>query len=68
MDVFLILFKTLYYVALKMEAARPSETLVSYHIAARCHNPEDRGMNLHRRENLKLRSFPAPAYLTLLES
>jgi hypothetical protein len=28
-----------------MEAARSSETLVSYHITARRHNPEDGDMN-----------------------
>jgi hypothetical protein len=36
-----------------MEAARSSETLVSYHITTWRHNPEDLDLNLHRRENLK---------------
>jgi hypothetical protein len=35
---------------LKMEAARSSERLVSYHTTRR-HNPEDSDSNLHRREN-----------------
>jgi gamma-glutamylcysteine synthetase len=37
----------------KMKAAKLSETLVSYHTTARRHNPENRDVNLHRRENLK---------------
>jgi len=40
---------------LKMEAARTSETLVSYHNTTLRHSPEDLDMNLHRRENLKSR-------------
>jgi len=36
-----------------MEAARSSETLVSYHITARHQKTEDRDLNPHRRENHK---------------
>jgi len=38
---------------LKMEVAQSSETLVSYHINAQCHNPGDLYLNLLRRENFK---------------
>jgi len=36
-----------------MEAAKYSETIVSYHITTWCHNPEDHNMNLQCHENLK---------------
>jgi hypothetical protein len=42
---------------LKMEAARSSETLVSYRGTTQPHNPGDLDVNLHRRENLKPRSI-----------
>jgi len=38
-----------------MEAACPSETLVSYHIITWRHNTEDYDLNIHRRENFKSR-------------
>jgi hypothetical protein len=40
-----------------MEAARSSETLVSYRNTARRHNPEDLDLNLQRSENLKSRNL-----------
>jgi len=36
----------------KMEAARNSETFVTYHKTTRCCNPEELDMSLHRCENL----------------
>jgi hypothetical protein len=36
-------------IILKMEAARFSETLVSYHNTTRRQNPEDLDLNLHSR-------------------
>jgi len=40
-----------------MEAARSYEKFLSYHITTRCHNSEDRELNLYRRENLKTRKY-----------
>jgi hypothetical protein len=40
-------------VALMMEAARTSETLVNFYQTTRCYNPEDSHLRTHRRENLK---------------
>jgi hypothetical protein len=39
--------------ALKMQAARSSETLVSYRITTQRYKPEDLDINLHCRENNK---------------
>jgi len=41
-DLDLKLYPSSSHFTLKMEAARSSETLVSYHITTRRHNPEDR--------------------------
>jgi hypothetical protein len=40
-------------VALMMEAARTSETLVNFYQTTRRYNPEDSHLRTHRRENLK---------------
>jgi hypothetical protein len=40
-------------VALMMEAARTSETLVNFYQTTRRYNPEDSHRLTHRRENLK---------------
>jgi len=50
-----------------MEAAQSSETLVSYHISTRGHNPEDHDMNLQRRESLKTgEQIPAISVFTVV--
>jgi hypothetical protein len=40
-------------IALMMEAARTSETLVQLYQTTRCYNPENSHLHTHRRENLK---------------
>jgi hypothetical protein len=40
-------------IALMMEAARTSETLVNFYQTTRCYNPEDSNLHTHRRETLK---------------
>jgi hypothetical protein len=40
-------------IALMMEAARTSETLVNFYQTTRSYNPEDSHLRTHRRENLK---------------
>jgi hypothetical protein len=40
-------------IALMMEAARTSETLVNFYQTTRRYNPEDSHFRTHRRENLK---------------
>jgi hypothetical protein len=44
-------------IALMMEAARTSETLVNFCQITRCYNPEDSHLHTHRRENLKSYNF-----------
>jgi hypothetical protein len=40
-------------IALMMEAARTSETLVNFYQTTRRYNPKDSHLRTHRRENLK---------------
>jgi hypothetical protein len=40
-------------IALMMEAARTSETLVNFYQTTRRFNPEDSNLHTHRHENLK---------------
>jgi hypothetical protein len=40
-------------IALMMEAARTSETLVNFYKTTRRYNPEDSHLRTHRRKNLK---------------
>jgi hypothetical protein len=40
-------------VALMMEAARSSETMVNFYQTTRRYNPEDSNLRTNRRENLK---------------
>jgi hypothetical protein len=40
-------------IALMMEAARTSETLVNFYQTTLCYNPEDSNLHTHGRENLK---------------
>jgi hypothetical protein len=40
-------------IALMMEAAKSSETLVYFYQTARLYNPEDNHLSTNRRENLK---------------
>jgi hypothetical protein len=42
-----------FLIALMMEAARTSETLVNFYQTTRLYNPEDSHLRTHRRENLK---------------
>jgi hypothetical protein len=37
-----------FWVALKMEAARTSETSVNFYQTTRCYNPEDRNLRPHK--------------------
>jgi len=42
-----------YCLRVKLEAAMSSETVVSYHNIAWCHNSEDLGLNFYQCANLK---------------
>jgi hypothetical protein len=54
-EVHVVVFWVMTRHSLKMEAAMPSETLVSCHITTRRHNPEELDMNRYCRENLRSR-------------
>jgi hypothetical protein len=49
-------------IALMMEAARTSETLVNFYQTTRLYNPEDSHLRTHRRDNLK--SYKVKGLLT----
>jgi hypothetical protein len=55
-------------IALMMEAARTSETLVNFYQTTRRYNPEFSHLRTHRRENLKsyLELFVSYIYLLLM--
>jgi hypothetical protein len=45
-------------IALMLEAARTSETLVNFYQTTWCYNPEDSHLRTHSRENLKSYVLP----------
>jgi len=49
----LSLYPSTIHFTLKMETARSSKTMVSYHNTTWCHNPENLDLNFHCHENLK---------------
>jgi hypothetical protein len=55
-------------IALMMEAAGTSETLVNFYQTTRRYNPEDSHLHTHRRENLKSYSCTKFARLILSPS
>jgi hypothetical protein len=48
-----VLAASIIMIALMMEGARTSETLVNFYQTTRRYNPEDGHLRTHRRENLK---------------
>jgi hypothetical protein len=54
---------TLSPIALMMEAARTTETLVNFYQTTRCYNTEDSHLRTHLRENLKSNLLKARATL-----
>jgi hypothetical protein len=53
MAVFWVVASIIRAIALMMEAARTSETLVNVYQTTRRYNPENNHLHTHRRENLK---------------
>jgi hypothetical protein len=53
MAIFWVLAPCSLAIALMMEAASTSETLVNFYQTSRCNSPEDSHLHTHRRENLK---------------